>query len=178
MRVVGVRGLGEAAVLLSLKDSSEESRLKRQVAQASKMQAVGQLAGGVAHDFNNILTAVLGSCDLMLMRHTPGDSDYDDIQQIRSNANRAASLTRQLLAFSRQQTLRPQILQLPDVISEVSHLLKRLIGDTVQLSVHHGRGLGAVRADAPITSTAARAGDHQPCGQCARRDAGWRDIDD
>ncbi|PQM29207.1 hybrid sensor histidine kinase/response regulator [Sphingopyxis lindanitolerans] len=147
MRVVGVRGLGEAAVLLSLKDSSEESRLKRQVAQASKMQAVGQLAGGVAHDFNNILTAVLGACDLMLMRHTPGDSDYDDIQQIRSNANRAASLTRQLLAFSRQQTLRPQILQLPDVISEVSHLLKRLIGDTIQLIVHHGRGLGAVRAD-------------------------------
>lgn len=147
MRVVGVRGLGEAAVLLSLKDSSEESRLKRQVAQATKMQAVGQLAGGVAHDFNNILTAILGSCDLMLMRHTPGDSDYDDIQQIRSNANRAASLTRQLLAFSRQQTLRPQILQLPDVISEVSHLLKRLIGDTVKLSVHHGRGLGAVRAD-------------------------------
>src|SRR3546814_1506778 len=67
MRVVGVRGLGEAAVLLSLKDSSEESRLKRQVAQQSKMQAVGQLAGGVAHDFNNILTAVLGSCDLMLI---------------------------------------------------------------------------------------------------------------
>lgn len=147
LRVVGVRGLGEAAVLLSLKDSSEESRLKRQVAQATKMQAVGQLAGGVAHDFNNILTAILGSCDLMLMRHTPGDSDYDDIQQIRSNANRAASLTRQLLAFSRQQTLRPQILQLPDVISEVSHLLKRLIGDSIKLSVHHGRGLGAVRAD-------------------------------
>lgn len=169
MRVVGVRGLGEAAVLLSLKDSSEESRLKRQVAQASKMQAVGQLAGGVAHDFNNILTAVLGACDLMLMRHTPGDSDYDDIQQIRSNANRAASLTRQLLAFSRQQTLRPQILQLPDVISEVSHLLKRLIGDTVQLSVHHGRGLGAVRADPGqleqvIINLAVNARDAMPGG--------------
>src|SRR3546814_6970861 len=122
-------------------DSSGESRLKCLVGQASKMQAVGQPAGGVAHEFNNILTAVLGACDLMLMRHTPGDSDYDDIQQIRSNANRAASLTRQLLAFSRQQTLRPQILQLPDVISKVSHLLKRLIGETVQLSVHHGRGL-------------------------------------
>ncbi|MDZ3831544.1 MAG: response regulator [Sphingopyxis sp.] len=169
MRIVGVRGLGEAAVLLSLKDSSEESRLKRQVAQASKMQAVGQLAGGVAHDFNNILTAVLGSCDLMLMRHTPGDSDYDDIQQIRSNANRAASLTRQLLAFSRQQTLRPQILQLPDVISEVSHLLKRLIGDTVQLAVHHGRGLGAVRADPGqleqvIINLAVNARDAMPGG--------------
>lgn len=147
LRVVGVRGLGEAVVLLSLKDSSEETRLKRQVLQASKMQAVGQLAGGVAHDFNNILTAILGSCDLMLMRHTPGDSDYDDIQQIRSNANRAASLTRQLLAFSRQQTLRLQIVQLPDVISEVSHLLKRLIGDTIELKVRHGRGLGSVRAD-------------------------------
>ncbi len=76
-----------------------------------------------------------------------GDSDYDDIQQIRSNSNRAASLTRQLLAFSRQQTLRPQVLQLPDVISEVSTLLKRLLGETVKLQVKHGRGLGAVRAD-------------------------------
>jgi two-component system, cell cycle sensor histidine kinase and response regulator CckA len=147
LTVAGARGLGEAAVLLSLKDNSEEDRLKRQVAQATKMQAVGQLAGGVAHDFNNILTAIIGHCDLMLMRHTPGDSDYDDIQQIRSNSNRAAGLTRQLLAFSRQQTLRPQVLQLPDVISEVSTLLKRLLGETVRLQVKHGRSLGAVRAD-------------------------------
>jgi two-component system, cell cycle sensor histidine kinase and response regulator CckA len=147
LTVAGARGLGDAAVLLSLKDNSEEDRLKRQVAQATKMQAVGQLAGGVAHDFNNILTAIIGHCDLMLMRHTPGDSDYDDIQQIRSNSNRAAGLTRQLLAFSRQQTLRPQVLQLPDVISEVSTLLKRLLGETVKLQVKHGRGLGPVRAD-------------------------------
>ncbi|MBR0551555.1 hybrid sensor histidine kinase/response regulator [Stakelama marina] len=145
--VAGARGMGEAAVLLSLKDNSEETRLKRQVAQATKMQAVGQLAGGVAHDFNNILTAIIGHCDLMLMRHSPGDSDYDDIQQIRANSNRAASLTRQLLAFSRQQTLRPQVLQLPDVISEVSNLLKRLLGETVDLVVQHGRGLSPVRAD-------------------------------
>ncbi|MDB5672734.1 MAG: response regulator, partial [Alphaproteobacteria bacterium] len=147
LTVAGARGLGEASVLLSLKDNSEEDRLKRQIAQATKMQAVGQLAGGVAHDFNNILTAIIGYCDLMLMRHSPGDSDYDDIQQIRSNSNRAASLTRQLLAFSRQQTLRPQVLQLPDVISEVSTLLKRLLGETVKLQVKHGRSLGAVRAD-------------------------------
>ncbi len=147
LTMAGARGLGEAAVLLSLKDNSEESRLKREVAQATKMQAVGQLAGGVAHDFNNILTAIIGHCDLMLMRHTPGDSDYDDITQIKGNSNRAAGLTRQLLAFSRQQTLRPQVLQLPDVIAEVSHLLQRLLGETVTLSINHGRNLGAVRAD-------------------------------
>ena len=145
--LAGVRGLGEAAVLLSLADTTEEARLKRQVAQATKMQAVGQLAGGVAHDFNNVLTAIIGYCDLMLLRHTPGDSDYDDIQQIKANSNRAASLTRQLLAFSRQQTLQPEVLQLPDVLSEVSHLLKRLLGAKITLKVRHDRGLGPVRAD-------------------------------
>lgn len=147
LSLAGVRGLGEGAVILSLKDSSEETRLKREIAQATKMQAVGQLAGGVAHDFNNVLTAIIGYCDLMLMRHTPGDSDYDDIQQIRANSNRAASLTRQLLAFSRQQTLRPEVLQLPDLVAEISTLLKRLLGEKVQLEVTHDRGLGLVRAD-------------------------------
>ncbi|WP_313443331.1 ATP-binding protein [Novosphingobium sp.] len=147
LSLAGVRGLGEAAVLLGLTDNSEETRLKRQVAQATKMQAVGQLAGGVAHDFNNVLTAILGTCDLMLMRHTPGDSDYDDIQQIRANSNRAASLTRQLLAFSRQQTLRPEVLQLPDVVADVSQMLRRLIGEKIQLVVSHDRDLGPVRAD-------------------------------
>jgi two-component system cell cycle sensor histidine kinase/response regulator CckA len=145
--LAGVRGLGDAAVLLSLADTTEETRLKRQVAQATKMQAVGQLAGGVAHDFNNVLTAIIGYCDLMLLRHTPGDSDYDDIQQIKANSNRAASLTRQMLAFSRQQTLQPEVIQLPDVISEVSQLLKRLLGARITLKTHHDRDLGPVRAD-------------------------------
>ncbi|HYZ47369.1 MAG TPA: response regulator [Sphingomonas sp.] len=169
LSIAGARGLGEAAVLLSLKDNAEESKLKRQVAQATKMQAVGQLAGGVAHDFNNILTAIIGHCDLMLMRHTPGDSDYDDIQQIRANSNRAASLTRQLLAFSRQQTLRPQVLQLPDVVSDVFNLLKRLLGETVTLNVKHGRNLGPVRADPGqleqvIVNLAVNARDAMPDG--------------
>jgi len=169
LTVASARGLGEASVLLSLKDSAEEGRLQRQVAQATKMQAVGQLAGGVAHDFNNILTAVLGHCDLILMRHTPGDSDYDDIQQIRHNANRAAGLTRQLLAFSRQQTLRPQVLQLPDVISEVSNLLRRLTGESMQLVINHGRALGPVRADPGqleqvIVNLAVNARDAMPHG--------------
>lgn len=143
----GVRGMGDAAVLLSLTDSSQETQLKRQVAQATKMQAVGQLAGGVAHDFNNVLTAIIGTCDLMLLRHIPGDSDYDDIQQIRANSNRAASLTRQLLAFSRQQTLRPEILQIPDVVSEVGPLITRLLGGKIEYKVKHDRNLGPVRAD-------------------------------
>jgi len=169
LTIAGTRGLGEAAVILSIKDNSEADRLKRQVAQATKMQAVGQLAGGVAHDFNNILTAIIGYCDLMMMRHSPGDSDYDDIQQIRSNSNRAAGLTRQLLAFSRQQTLRPQVLQLPDVIAEVSNLLKRLLGETVTLQLKHGRNLGAVRADPGqleqvIVNLAVNARDAMPGG--------------
>ncbi|WP_417621859.1 response regulator [Parasphingorhabdus sp.] len=145
--IAGIRGLGDAAVLLSIRDNSEESKLKSQVAQATKMQAVGQLAGGVAHDFNNILTAIIGHCDLMLLRHAPGDSDYDDIQQVKNNSNRAAGLTRQLLAFSRQQTLRPQVLQLPDVVADVSNLLKRLLDEKIELEVRHGRNLGLVRAD-------------------------------
>src|SRR3546814_14029013 len=99
--------MGDAAVILSLKDNSEADRLKRQVAQATKMQAVGQLAGGVAHDFNNILTAILGYCDLMLMRHAPGDSDSDDIHQIRSNSNRPTGPPRQLLAFPTHTTPPP-----------------------------------------------------------------------
>ncbi len=147
LSLAGMRGLGDAAVLLGLTDSTEEARLKRQIAQATKMQAVGQLAGGVAHDFNNVLTAIIGTCDLMLLRHTPGDSDYDDIQQIRASSNRAASLTRQLLAFSRQQTLRPQVLQLPDIVTEITQMLRRLIGEKIQLVVTHDRDLGPVRAD-------------------------------
>ncbi|TZG28162.1 response regulator [Sphingomonas montanisoli] len=169
LTIAATKGLGDAAVLLSLKDNSEESRLKRQVAQAMKMQAVGQLAGGVAHDFNNILTAIIGHCDLMSMRHMPGDSDYDDIQQIKQNSNRAAALTRQLLAFSRQQTLRPQILQLPDVISEISSLLRRLLGERVALDVSHGRNLQTVRADPGqleqvIVNLAVNARDAMPDG--------------
>jgi two-component system, cell cycle sensor histidine kinase and response regulator CckA len=169
LTIAGARGLGDAAVLLSIKDGSEESRLRKQVAQATKMQAIGNLAGGVAHDFNNILTGIIGHCDLMLMRHTPGDSDYDDIQQIKSNSNRAAALTRQLLAFSRQQTLRPQVMQLPDIVSEISNLLKRLLGETVTLEVKHGRNLGAVRADPGqieqvIVNLAVNARDAMPRG--------------
>ncbi|MGB3723308.1 MAG: ATP-binding protein, partial [Pacificimonas sp.] len=157
------------AVVLSLKDNREQMKLERQITQATKMQAVGQLAGGVAHDFNNILTAIIGYCDLMMMRHTPGDPDFDDINQVRQNANRAANLVRQLLAFSRQQTLRPQLLQVSDIVGELSHLLKRLLGERVTLKADHGRGLAPVRADPGqmeqvIVNLAVNARDAMPEG--------------
>ena len=152
--IAGLRGLGEAAVILSARGGGlgggpggGGADVTAQMTQQTKMEAVGQLAGGIAHDFNNILTAIIGHCDLMLLRHAPGDGDYDDVQQIRNNSNRAASLTRQLLAFSRQQTLRPQVLQLPDVVADVSNLLKRLLADNIELEVRHGRNLSPVRAD-------------------------------
>src|SRR4029453_2887522 len=100
-----------------------------------KMQAVGQLAGGVAHDFNNLLTAMIGFCDLLLLRHRPGDQSFADIMQIKQNANRAANLVRQLLAFSRQQTLQPRVLNVADVLTELSHLLRRLIGENIELKM-------------------------------------------
>ncbi len=136
-----------ASVVLTLSDNAEQKRLEQQVAQGQRMQSVGQLAGGIAHDFNNILTAIIGFCDLLLQRHPPGDASFADIQQVLSNANRAASLVKQLLAFSRQQTLRPSIVQVTDVISEQVTTLKRLIGERVTLEVIHGRNLGYVRVD-------------------------------
>jgi len=129
------------------KDDSLQLRLESQMRHATKMQAVGQLAGGLAHDFNNILTAIIGHCDLMLMRHGPGDIDRHDADQIRQNANRAADLIRQLLAFSRQQTLRTRVVAIDDVVGEMSHLLRRLLGDTVRFEVVQGASLAPVRVD-------------------------------
>ena len=94
------------------------------------MQAVGQLAGGIAHDFNNVLTAIIGFSDLLLTSHRPTDPSFQDIMNIKQNANRAAGLVRQLLAFSRRQTLRPQVIELDEVLSDISVLLARLLGET------------------------------------------------
>jgi len=121
--------------------------LEARFAQSQKMQAVGQLAGGIAHDFNNLLTAMIGFCDLLLQRYRPGEQAFADVMQIKQNANRGASLVRQLLAFSRQQTLQPQRLQMADVLAELSNLLRRLLGETIELNVVHGRDLGYVKVD-------------------------------
>jgi two-component system, cell cycle sensor histidine kinase and response regulator CckA len=137
---------GASAIVFAL-DTTEQRTLQENLAQSQKMQAIGQLAGGVAHDFNNVLTAIIGYSDLLLANHRPTDPSFQDIMQIKQNANRAAGLVRQLLAFSRRQTLRPQTLQLNDVLSELQMLLRRLVGETIQLDVVLSRDLWLVKAD-------------------------------
>jgi two-component system cell cycle sensor histidine kinase/response regulator CckA len=128
-------------------DTTEERNREEQLHQSQKMQAVGQLAGGVAHDFNNVLTAILGYSELLLANHRPTDPSFQDIMQIKQNANRAAGLVRQLLAFSRRQTLRPQVLQLGDVLSDLQMLTRRLVGEKIEVSHKQGRDLWLVKAD-------------------------------
>jgi two-component system cell cycle sensor histidine kinase/response regulator CckA len=128
-------------------DMTDQRKLEAQFAQSQKMQAIGQLAGGIAHDFNNLLTAIIGFSDLLLLKHKLGDPSFNELMQIKQNANRAAGLTRQLLAFSRRQTLRPQVLELPLIVDDLTVLLKRMIGEKNQLAVDHGRDIWPVRAD-------------------------------
>jgi two-component system cell cycle sensor histidine kinase/response regulator CckA len=136
----------EAAIAYAI-DTTEQRALEMQIAQGQKMQAVGQLAGGIAHDFNNMLTAIIGFSDFLLMNHRPTDPAFQDIMNIKQNANRAAGLVRQLLAFSRQQTLRPHVLQLGDVLSELSILLSRLLGENIELELDQASDLWPVKAD-------------------------------
>ncbi|WP_242469903.1 hybrid sensor histidine kinase/response regulator, partial [Rhodospirillum rubrum] len=150
-------------------DTTEQKNLEQQFAQAQKMQAMGQLAGGVAHDFNNLLTAMIGFSDLLLQRHGIGDPSFADIMQIKQNANRAANLVRQLLAFSRRQPLRPRLLNVTDALSELSHLLRRLLGERVVLKLAHGREPGHIRVDPGqfdqvIINLAVNARDAMPGG--------------
>ena len=138
---------GSESIVLHFIDLTQQKELEARFVQSQKMQAIGQLAGGVAHDFNNLLTAMIGFCDLLLLRHKPGDPSFSDIMQIKQNANRAANLVRQLLAFSRQQTLRPKVQDITDILTEISHLLRRLIGANIELDVIHGQDLGLVKVD-------------------------------
>jgi len=138
---------GRPGILAVLQDATALKTLEAQFVQSQKMQAIGQLAGGVAHDFNNLLTAISGHCDLLLLRHEREDPDFADLVQIHQNANRAAALVGQLLAFSRKQTLKPETLDLQDVLSDLAHLLNRLVGERVRLQLAHASGLGSIRAD-------------------------------
>lgn len=138
---------GEVGVIVYLIDTTRQKSLEQQFVQSQKMQAVGQLAGGIAHDFNNLLTAMIGFCDLLLQRHRAGDQSFADIMQIKQNANRAARLVRQLLAFSRQQMLEPRPLNVTDALAELTNLLRRLLGEQVEMKMVHGRDLGMVKVD-------------------------------
>lgn len=142
-----VKGQGDVRLVAVLSDATKLKTLEAQFVQSQKMQAIGQLAGGVAHDFNNLLTAISGHCDLMMLRHEQSDPDYADLVQIHQNANRAASLVGQLLAFSRKQTLQPQVIDLRDTLSDLTHLLNRLVGERVTLTLNHEPGLPTIRAD-------------------------------
>ncbi len=158
-----------SGLILHFIDTTDRKHLELEFTQAQRIQAVGQLAGGVAHDFNNLLTAMIGFCDLLLGRHGPGDPSFADVMQIKQNANRAANLVRQLLAFSRKQTLQPKIIDVTGAISEMSNLIRRLIGENMEFEMSHGQNLGKVRVDPGqfdqvIINLAVNARDAMPNG--------------
>lgn len=138
---------GETSLVMVLNDATKLKTLEAQFVQSQKMQAIGQLAGGVAHDFNNLLTAISGHCDLLLLRHDKEDPEYGDLIQINQNANRAASLVGQLLAFSRKQTLKSEIVDIRETLDDLTHLLNRLVGEKVSLLLSHDPVLPSIRAD-------------------------------
>ena len=158
----------EAAIVYTL-ETTAQRELENKLNQQQKMELVGQLAGGIAHDFNNVLSAIIMATDFLLNAHKPTDPSFGDIMQIKQNANRAASLVRHLLAFSRKQTLRPQVLDLGEVLSDLTMLLRRLIGEKVTLDVVHGRDLWPVKVDISqfeqvIVNLAVNARDAMPEG--------------
>ncbi|MGY6706140.1 ATP-binding protein [Roseinatronobacter sp.] len=137
----------EGYTLAVMNDATELKSLEAKFTQSQKMQAIGQLAGGVAHDFNNLLTAISGHCELILMRHDSSDVDYPDLMQIQQNSNRAAALVRQLLAFSRKQTLQFETLDLQGALAELVHLLNRLVGAKITLSLRFSEQTINIRSD-------------------------------
>jgi two-component system cell cycle sensor histidine kinase/response regulator CckA len=158
----------EAAIVYAL-DTTQQRTLENQVNQQQKMETIGRLAGNIAHDFNNLLGAIMMATDFLLNAHRPTDPSFQDIMQIKQNANRAASLVRQLLAFSRKQTMRPQVIDLGEALSDLTVLLRRLIGENVSLDVRQVRDLWPVKADVGqfeqvIINLAVNARDAMPLG--------------
>jgi two-component system cell cycle sensor histidine kinase/response regulator CckA len=160
---------GRACVFAVVDDVTEKKRLERQLVQAQKMEAIGQLAGGVAHDFNNILAVILVDGDWMLDELGPTHPLREDVQNICAAAQRAAALTRQLLAFSRRQILQPQVLLLNDVVSDMEKMLVRLLPADIQVRVAREERLGSVEADRGqieqvLMNLAVNARDAMPSG--------------
>ncbi|EJF75864.1 response regulator [Bartonella alsatica] len=134
-------------IIISVIEITEQKMLEDKMIQSQKMQAVGQLAGGIAHDFNNVLTAILMSCDLLLNTHRSSDPAHADLINIKNNANRAAALVQQLLAFSRKQTLRPEEVDFTEFLTDIRNLILPLLGNNIQLKIIHGRDLWSVEVD-------------------------------
>ncbi len=150
-------------------DAEEKEKLQQQLNQAQKMESVGRLAGGVAHDFNNLLTGITGNVSLAMMDLTPGDPLLDALSEINQAADSAANLTRQLLAFSRKQIIKPKVLDLNELIDNMHKMLVRLIGEDVDLQTIPTRGLGHVKADVGqveqiLVNLAVNARDAMPDG--------------
>ncbi|HUR43938.1 MAG TPA: response regulator, partial [Aestuariivirga sp.] len=160
---------GDSTAIVFALDKTESRALEVQLAQSQKMQAVGQLASGIAHDFNNVLTPIIGFADLLLAKMRPTDPAFADVMSIKQNANRAANLVRQLLAFSRRQTLQPKVHSLTEAMSDLDNLLSRVLGEKVELKISHGRDLGLVLVDIHqfeqvIINLAVNARDAMPSG--------------
>jgi len=145
--LISMNPKGGSDLIAVISDATELKTLEAQFVQSQKMQAIGQLAGGIAHDFNNLLTAISGYCDLLLLRHDKGDPNYSDLVQVSQNANRAAALVGQLLAFSRKQTLQPKVLDVDEALAGMTHLLNRLVGAKIDLTLIHAENLPRVYAD-------------------------------
>ncbi|MDA4848246.1 cell cycle histidine kinase CckA [Hoeflea poritis] len=162
----------ETAIVYAV-ETTEQKALEAQMAETQKMNAVGTLAGGIAHDFNNVLTAILLSADHLLLSLRPSDSSFADLMEIKRNANRAAVLVRQLLAFSRKQTMRPTVLSMTDVIGDLRMLVDRLTGTHVKLDIDYGKDLWPVKTDLGqfeqvIINLAVNARDAMPEGGTIR----------
>jgi PAS domain S-box-containing protein len=167
---------GQDRLLLSLRDITERKRLEQtlrqtedQLRHSQKMEAIGRLAGGVAHDFNNLLSVVLGYSNLVLASLEPNDPRAADITEIKTAGERAAKLTKQLLAFSRQQVLAPAVVELNDIVSRMDAMLRRVIGEDIKLRTVMGKGLGRVKVDEGqieqvIMNLAVNARDAMPGG--------------
>ena len=152
-----------------VRDVTDQRRLQQQVLQSQKMEAVGRLAGGIAHDFNNLLTVITSYSDLLLEDLAPGDAKRDDLEQVRKAADGAAALTRQLLAFSRQQAVEPRVVSLNTVVEGLHKILRRVIGEDIELTTTLAPDLGAVRADVGqleqvLMNLAVNARDAMPTG--------------
>jgi PAS domain S-box-containing protein len=128
-------------------DTTDRKKLEAQFQQAQKMEAVGRLAGGIAHDFNNLLTVITGYCQMLLDRLDSQDPVFEDMQQVLKAADRATTLTKQLLAFSRKQIVQPKVIDLRHLINDMEHILRRLVGENIDVHVDAPAGLGCVRVD-------------------------------